>query len=126
MVTKTKKVQLWTLSDTLKNKAQGWLTHYKPKLTKFAQDFATDPTHTLEWSASTFDAAAKVSVAEWVLEVLDGQTHQEQKAKEIVAYLAKEVVQKARWPDKSTSVPSNEMSLCLNAARADLIAEVTQ
>lgn len=104
---------------------RAWLRFYQPKLDKFAERFKENPTAALEWSAEVFEAAARVEVATYVSTKLMNAKDPEDAAKRIVAALHNDVLTATRWPSRSTSVPSNEMALCLAAAKADFIASVT-
>lgn len=95
---------------------------------KFAAKFAEDPAYSLSWSAPLFTAAGKVAVGGIVKKRTIANTKankpewsDDELADKIVQDLLREVLQKAKWPESSTSQPSNEMALRKNAALAEVV-----
>lgn len=109
----------------------------KKDLDEFAAKFAENPLRALEWSADTFKKAAEFEAASIVKIMYDHQLEQRKNEQ----YLAKtdlqilesirdrfreEVIRKAKWPDRSSSVPSNEVSIYLNSAKAEWLETLDQ
>lgn len=115
-----------SLQQKMIGRANMWLDFCRPKLNRFADSFVKDPANALEWSSDIFAAAGKLQVAVYVLEVLTMERAEPvtDLAEKLVKSLKEEALRKARWPERSTSIPSNEMSLSLNAARAEFITDL--
>jgi hypothetical protein len=91
----------------------------KEKLSVFMREFTeADPFHALEWSASTFEAAASFAVAERLLAstATVEQLHQ---------FATKQALKGAQFPTASTSVTGNFASLRLTAAWAQAAEDLS-
>ena len=96
-------------------------------LTKFSVRFATDPAYALSWSADVFVAAARMKITReieaWMQPGESDASFSDRLA--IVAdELRREVLRRAKHPEHSTSMPSNEMALAENAARAEWLETI--
>lgn len=88
-------------------------------LEKFAEEVKKDPMHAFQWADSSFEAAAKHSVAKQVLYMLTaGDT-----IENIRDTLMVHVIQGAKYVPSSTSRSSNYIKLCQTAKQADAIHE---
>lgn len=105
-----------TLYQKVQSRANTWVTCYTPKLERFAERFTENPAAALEWSNEVFVAAAYTTVAKFMLY---GLTEANVAAR--LNALMRDILNNARNPSRSTSTPSNEMALNLNAARAQFI-----
>ncbi len=94
-----------------------------------------DPSRAFEWSNDAFRAAARVKVGKTVLAWIEAGKQNsvdeysstpscEKIIRGIRDHLYGEVVRKAKWPDRSTSVQSNEMSLEINAEMAEMLEKL--
>jgi len=112
--------------DNLCRRSAESVSHYVEK-------FIDDPQYELSWSQDVFKRAATLKIATSFLGyILDEKSGEFIKEKGFHALMTElldnyrdEVMRKAKWPDQSTSAPSNYASLTLNAATAELIEELT-
>jgi hypothetical protein len=99
---------------------------------KWAAKFTADPAYAFEWAQGPMAQAARLSVNKFVLAVLDFEdgSMKEKTPRERVEVvcreLQQEVMRNAKWPSRSTSSVSNDMSLCMMSARADMLEKVEQ
>ena len=116
-----------TKLEKLIRKAKDAIEWSQGDLKSFAADFAKDPAHAFEWSSKAFEAAGRQragqTVLAWVQTVHKNEPdlNDDEVAVMVIAEITNTVVRKAKWPDRSTSVPSNEMSIYTNAAFADYL-----
>jgi hypothetical protein len=116
-----------TKLEKLIRKAKDTIEWSQGDLKSFATDFAKDPAHAFEWSQKAFESAGRQRAGQTVLAWI--QTVHKNKpeldddgvAALVIAEITQTVVRKAKWPDRSTSTPSNEMSLYTNAAFAEYL-----
>lgn len=117
------KAYLLQSAEELKRSAQHTLEEFQGRITKYGYAYA------FEWSASAFQAAARVAVAESLIAWLDKQVEGKTEA-EMVEMILKEVgrivVRGARWPEHSTSQQSNVMKTEITAVWADFYAKYTE
>ena len=95
----------------------------------FVERFNTRPSDALSWSSDTFKQAARYDVAKTILAWIEQAKEQGDEycagrsAKEVIMQVREilhgEVMRAAKWPERSTSVPSNEISLCVMAQKAE-------
>ncbi len=107
-----------------------------PDLDKWAKRFSEDPADALSWSQNVFKQAADLSVAKLVLAIVDHCVADADEiygghsnlfvAQSVYRRLRDEVMRNARWPSHSTSAPSNEIDLCLMAARAETVVRIEE
>jgi len=113
--------------DQLIEHANSEVRHLTATLAKWQEEFAKDPAHALEWSSNTFRDAARIKMAKEVITFLGflragdeySQRTEETAIRIVHTEMIKEALRKARYPEHSTSVPSNEMALAVNAARCE-------
>lgn len=94
------------------------------RLQEWATKFEKNPAYALEWSFATFDNAAEFEVTTMVINYITERPIDftfEKVVEEIVKALRREVLQKARSPDHSTSTPSNLMSLSINSQKVKML-----
>jgi hypothetical protein len=97
-------------------------------LRQFVGDFAKDSAHAFEWSATSFENAARLKMIKLVESYLD-HDHVKQQAPRCQLEIMRgefkaEVLRRAKWPECSTSPTSNFMNLCVNAARAEWLETI--
>jgi len=93
----------------------------------FAERFAVNPANALEWSDKVFTYAAMKEACEGIESFIRRQEEKDmyevpssRKLLDMVQdMLLEETLNRAQYPESSTSVPSNLMSLRRNAARAE-------
>ena len=99
-------------------------------LNEWRMRFEKDPAYALEWASNAFKDAARHNVATAIIAWVEALRKEKdeyttrtssQVLRIIVDELRGEVHRKAKYPDRSTSVTSNEMSLCMNSARAEWV-----
>jgi hypothetical protein len=102
-------------------------------MSEFAAKFTKNPTHAFEWSQSGFDEAARLQVGQTVLVYLEklsesGDEYSKRSPVQVLVTMASEfygeTVRRAKWPDRSTSAQSNEMSRSLSAKRAEVTEQL--
>jgi hypothetical protein len=106
------------------------------RLAKWAEDFKANPARALEWSADTFKAAGRLKVANHVIAIVEfaeskrqedpvyGASSSEQVLVSILKEIRAATIHMAKYPERSTSVPSNELSICVMAAYAETLEKV--
>jgi hypothetical protein len=98
-------------------------------LAEWKARFERNPSSAFEWSQEAFQSAARLQICQDILAWLE-QTFinlddeyaapSDRRVLEIVAgELRREVLRNAKWPERSTSPSSNEMSLHRMSARAE-------
>lgn len=87
----------------------------EPVLKKFQDKFSASPAYAFEWSNNALQAAAEKEFGEMLLAWTATPDAQVPAILDQVRYL---VTCKARFPERSTSMVSNEMSLCRMAVMA--------
>lgn len=121
----------------IERSAQGDVEQADEELAKFSRKLADDAVNAFEWSADAFSKAAKKRAAQEVLYVVEQGKERTQDEytsafspehilKSLKHHLFEAVLRSARWPERSTSVPSNFMSQELAAARADWLEKVNR
>jgi hypothetical protein len=102
--------------------------YYGKVLGDWRERFENDPCRAFEWSQDAFKAAGKMAAANWVTESMRYLREKQdeyttwssiQLIKMLRDQLYRDVTNKAKWPDSSTSQPSNYISVCLNSAKAE-------
>lgn len=130
VVKKTKDEVIKEVMENITYEIEVSIRWCKKEIDAFSAKFAANPLHALEWSQSTFQTAGKFEatmiVDRYLKEGLKRKTEDAyvtisdvQILQEIRNFLYEEVTRKAKWPDSSTSQPSNFASICLNAAKAE-------
>ena len=104
--------------DRLEEVATSMINRSKSELERFTMRFADNPAYALEWAAPVFPAAARKELGEFLKADLEREGSD---AMQIFVALKRELVSKARFPERSTSVPSNEIALYRAAALAEAI-----
>jgi|GEM_PF-5783490 len=90
------------------------------KIDEFTARFKEHQVYAMTWSDSLFEAVTRKSAVEEIQEALsNGAT-----LDDVEKHLTKEVLQRARFPQRSTSVSSNLVEQYLNSARAELLARL--
>jgi len=116
-------------------RATAELDQAKRQIARFAEKLNEDPLSAFSWSKETFDAAARHWVARTVLDYVktlreQGDDYERKTDKQIVECICREfkdeILNKARFPERSTSPQSNETALCKNAAMASWLIHVEQ
>ena len=107
---------------------------HEESLKKWGERFAENPADALSWSSNTFKYAAELSVARRVLyhvKVMAAEgdgTYSGHTGLAVVRSvyreLREETMRNARWPEHSTSAPSNEIATRLMAARAEMVVKI--
>jgi hypothetical protein len=96
-------------------------------LTKFSVRFATDPAYALSWSADVFQAAARMKITREIeawMQPGEADASFSARLAVVADELRREVLRRAKHPEHSTSMPSNEMALAENAARAEWLETI--
>jgi len=93
----------------------------KAELAKWAEDFAADPHHAVNWSDSMFAATANLRVATEVLNMLEKSNSD---AAHVNKVLTDKVISHARHPQNSTSNSSNHLYLEMTRAYAEMLQEM--
>ena len=99
----------------------------KAELAKWAEDFAADPHHAVNWSDSMFAATANLRVATEVLNMLEksnSDTDHVNAVCLVVGVLTDKVISHARHPQNSTSNSSNHLYLEMTRAYAEMMQEM--
>lgn len=106
----------------LTTRLQGKLDNAQANLNAFAQKFATDPVHTLIWSQSTFEDAAKIEVYQDALNVIENMQGEDviQIIKDDAQYNLLRLTRSAN--NYSTSATDNLM----NDARMKVLADLLE
>lgn len=103
------------------------LERAEQSLIDFSAKLQRDAVYALEWSADIFKQAAASGMAKLLLSYITNFRNADQytlpSSERIIRIirheLYAEVLRRAKWPEHSTSVQSNEMALALNARRAE-------
>ena len=118
---------------SLKQYAEWGVKSGERELAEFATRFAKDPAHALSWSSNTFENAARYSMNKEVLEHIARLSEPQDEYttrsdEEVIRVMqrefAREVLRNAKWPERSTSPTSNEMSLRMMSARAEWLEKL--
>jgi hypothetical protein len=111
----------------LEERAANEITRSRRELAGWVADFASSASDAFEWSNNAFVNAAKEKVAVGILDLIKRSREAKDEYTSLTSlqilqrirdYLRGEVVRGAKWPSHSTSVPSNEITSCLLAAKA--------
>lgn len=104
-------------------------------LTKWGARFANNSADAFSWSSNIFDSAARKDVATYIKLFIEHLSKPEdeysektdlQKLQAIRNELYRDVLHKARYPERSTSSQSNEMALAINAQKAEWLTKFDQ
>jgi hypothetical protein len=109
-----------TKLERLRDNARWDVEHLTKRLAAWRERFEKDPADALEWSSQTFDEAGRLRVAQQVVTMCEAGTSTEN----LRRVALEEAMREARWPSRSTSVPSNEMARSLASAWADLYSKL--
>ena len=108
------------------DQAEHELNHAQAKLAEWQERFANDAREALLWSTSIFDLAAQERVLkEFFYYVSDDGPWELAKPEMALAFYSetrKTMLNKTRWPERSTSPAANLMDQAENAARAEFLA----
>lgn len=134
LATKSSEIGAERALENIKHQAESDLRYARAELAKFAASFGTDSAHAFEWSSDAFKQAARERIAVIVLAYFDHLEGDKVEPESLAAFRGpkaklaimagefyRETINKAKWPDHSTSAPSNELSLCLNSRRAEVL-----
>src|SRR5262245_32723191 len=125
---KTRSVMAGESVASLRQTATFELQIAQGDLSKWQAKFESDPAYAFSWSSDAFVSAAKAAVAKYVIEVIDAQREpvdeytvktDEQVLKVLREGFYAAVLRGAKWPERSTSMPSNEMASQLVAQKAE-------
>jgi hypothetical protein len=105
-----------TPDTKLKSAAHDMMCGALAELDKFRARLVLDPAYAFEWSHEAFVAAGRVNAA--------GLALTDVTAEQFLRHAKAEMFRKTLWPERSTSVQSNEMSRCKVAALAELVERV--
>jgi hypothetical protein len=95
------------------------------KCDKFAAEFAKDPAYALSWGNSVFQEAARLKVANMLVEAFSPREGaHEYTVANAVSHLTDRVMGMARYPAQSTSPTSNLMEQYEAAAYAEALDEL--
>ena len=105
------------------------------KIEAFRVRLGENPVSAFEWSSDAFTAAARVEVAKTILRYKDEMEKKvdayeafsaERFIVEMRDFFMEQVMNKAKWPEHSSSPGHNHMSLCLNSAKAEAVEKLDQ
>jgi hypothetical protein len=105
----------------------------KEECSKWAENFKTNPVRALEWSSNVAQSAATWQVNKHVLDVYyhmlaKGDPYSAPSQEQILRVIHREVKdivsRKSRFPERSTSPISNEASLCVMSAYAEMLEKL--
>ena len=88
---------------------------------KFAADFAKDPSHALSWGLNVFQNAARLKVAQMMINAFAEEREHKCTIEDARETLMDRVMNKARYPAQSTSPTSNLMEQYEAAAYAEAL-----
>lgn len=117
--------------EKLKRRAEGWVEVYTIRCAEWAIKFNKNPYDALDWSDRTFEHAARLAVAQQVLESIaqfeDKKDHDntETAAALLIEALKRDALSQARWPQRSTSIVSNEAHTYLTAALVEFTSDIS-
>lgn len=103
------------------------------RVAKFAASLVADPARTFEWSREEFDAAADVKVGVMIQAAVTSLRERGDEydalssiriAEMIKEDLLREVIRAARYPERSTSVQSNEIARSIAQSRAKVLEDM--
>lgn len=133
VIIETRDVKAARRFEYLEDELASTISQSSAEIAKWSERLSSDPASAFEWSTNAFKAAGAHRAATWVKEMVEAGKEPDEYTsappvekiiKAVRDYLYVEVVRKARWPDRSTSAPSNEMSLLINAAMADWLEKI--
>jgi len=91
-------------------------------LSKFEENFKSNPAYAFEWAQNAMEAAARFEVA---LTLKAWTELPEYKPEAALSEIKRLVLRGARWPERSTSPVSNAMSADRTAAWAEALERIT-
>jgi hypothetical protein len=123
------------LLERITHEANYDIEYSQKELDKFAARLTKDPSNAFEWSHGTFEQAARNHVAKhimgsikWFRDRAGEDEYSTTADLDIVQHLRKSffevVVRGARWPERSTSVQSNEIKKVLVARYAEWLVKL--
>jgi hypothetical protein len=136
-VVKSKEVRAAEKLATLEANISCDIDFSKKLCDEFTVKFTSDPSYAFEWSASAFQAAAKLNVASHlnaIIEKVKSKSSDEYLTTAdpiavittIKTILLDDVIRGARFPEKSTSLQSNAMATEIIAAKAEYLERITR
>lgn len=134
-VYQTRTISGESLLQGIVERATAELDQTKRHIASFAEKLNENPLGTLSWSKDTFDVAARNWVAQCVLNYVkilreQGDDYERKTDRQIVECICREfkdeILNKARFPERSTSSQSNEAMMCKIAAMANWLQSVEQ
>lgn len=127
VITPAAKAEQWLAMTTLQ--LDDDIRHARTAIDSWANRLTDDPANAFAWSSEAFEQAAKLKVASTLVAYLGGCSNSladeygPPSARQVITTLRSalhdEVMGKARYPARSSSSQSNEMSYCLMAAWAN-------
>jgi hypothetical protein len=127
-VVKTPEVKATECLDRMTQECEWDINHSKKHIEEWKLRLDKNPASAFEWSRESFEAAARFEVAHIVKRyVEEGKSIKDDYTTpsdvEIIKTLRtifyEDVLRRAKWPSRSTSVQSNEMELTLTARKAE-------
>lgn len=129
-IVKTREEKALGLLEFIQAGANKMVVDSQNELNVFTEKLTSDPSYAFEWSYSAFQAAAKNKTAKDILALIDrglksmvdeyvATSSPEKVIRYVRAYLYGEVLRGAKWPERSTSVQSNQMKTELTAQRGE-------
>ena len=98
-----------TKEEKIIAKFECWKINAEEDLQKFKDNFIKNPHYAFDWSLAAFEASSTLYlVNQWLPALKDGKTNVEY----LLKYVENEVINKGRWPLRSTSTTSNLVHQC--------------
>lgn len=126
-----------TLSDLIEH-LKSQIVYYENDLrswvNKMSEGTTADIVYQLEWGQNQFETSGRFfawsEALAWInnsiahREEEKAETTDEQILEAVIKAMKEECLRRARWPERSTSRTSSEISLCKNAGRAELLEKL--